>query len=63
MNSHNTGAVTITKGKTATIAGFTNTVVANTDTMFLVMDKDSNGNYTYIRSIQSSPHATFRPQV
>ena len=42
MNSHNTGAVTITKGKTATIAGFTNTVVANTDTMFLVMDKDSN---------------------
>lgn len=61
VNSHNTGAVTITKGKTATIAGFTNTVVANTDTMFLVMDKDSNGNYTYYRSIQSSPHATFRP--
>ena len=38
VNSHNTGAVTITKGKTATIAGFTNTVVANTDTMFLVID-------------------------
>ena len=48
--SHNTGAVTITKGKTATIAGFTNTVVANTDTMFLVMDKDSNGNYTYYKN-------------
>ena len=50
VNSHNTGAVTITKGKTATIAGFTNTVVANTDTMFLVMDKDSNGNYTYYKN-------------
>ena len=50
VNSHNTGAVTITKGKTSTIAGFTNTVVANTDTMFLVMDKDSNGNYTYYKN-------------
>ena len=50
VNSHNTGAVTITKSKTATIAGFTNTVVANTDTMFLVMDKDSNGNYTYYKN-------------
>ena len=50
VNSHNTGAVTITKGKTATIAGFTNTVAANTDTMFLVMDKDSNGNYTYYKN-------------
>ena len=50
VNSHNTGTVTITKGKTATIAGFTNTVVANTDTMFLVMDKDSNGNYTYYKN-------------
>ena len=50
VNSHNTGAVTITKGKTATIAGFTNTVVANTDTMLLVMDKDSNGNYTYYKN-------------
>ena len=50
VNSYNTGAVTITKGKTATIAGFTNTVVANTDTMFLVMDKDSNGNYTYYKN-------------
>ena len=50
VNSHNTGAVTITRGKTATIAGFTNTVVANTDTMFLVMDKDSNGNYTYYKN-------------
>ena len=50
VNSHNTGAVTITKGKTATIAGFTNTVVANTDTMFLVMNKDSNGNYTYYKN-------------
>ena len=50
VNNHNTGAVTITKGKTATIAGFTNTVVANTDTMFLVMDKDSNGNYTYYKN-------------
>ena len=50
VNSHNTGAVTITKGKTATIADFTNTVVAHTDTMFLVMDKDSNGNYTYYKN-------------
>mgnify|MGYP004602177941 CR=1 FL=1 len=50
VNSHNTGAVTITKGKTATIDGFTNTVVANTDTMLLVMDKDSNGNYTYYKN-------------
>ena len=50
VNSHNTGAVTITKGKTATIAGFTNTVAANTDTMFLVMNKDSNGNYTYYKN-------------
>ena len=54
VNSHNTGAVTITKGKTATIAGFTNTVVANTDTMFLVMDKDSNGNYTYYKIVAAN---------
>ena len=53
-NSHNTGAVTITKGKTATIAGFTNTVVANTDTMFPVMDKDSNGNYTYYKIVAAN---------
>ena len=61
-NSHNTAETVFTTGKTSTIQNLGSAVVANDNTLFLVMDKNSDGtkaySYTAYKGINELPSMT-----